>query len=412
MELIRLDRRKNYIIRAGRVIRGDGALVKAATICIEDGCIAALAGDRCRFQDPGRDTVIYNLDGLTVLPPLVDCHVHLALDGVDFTAARRRWAHPGAMARQMLAGLADTMRHGVLAVRDGGDRELLALGCRDRVAAERPCRPVIRAPGFALRRTGTYGSFLGRGINLDDPAQTLDELARRRADLVKVIVSGVVSFRDYGKVGPVQVTAAELKTVVEGARERGLPVMAHASSDAAVRLAVEAGVDTVEHGYFCSREALQMMAQLGVAWVPTVVPVAAGLDRREEDGGPGREERLVLERTVDRQLAMINEAASLGVTLGVGTDAGATGVRHGFGYAEELALYRRAGLPPVQILRCATVNGARILGLDWGYMEPGRPAAFIAVAGNPLEDIKALTRPLYAFLPPHRAATGDGARLA
>jgi len=73
-----------------------------------------------------------------------------------------------------------------------------------------------------------------------------------------------------------------------------------------------------------------------------------------------------------------------------GTDAGASGVRHGSGYLEELALYRRAGLAPAKIIRCATLNGARILGLDWGVIKPGRPAALIAVAGNPLDDIAAL----------------------
>lgn len=399
-----MDKNKNYELKTGPVIRGDGSVaVPGVTIYVEKGRITALVArgsNGFRFENPCRKTVFYDLSGLTVLPPLVDCHVHLALDGVDFAAARRRREHPERIARQVRAGLEDTMRHGILAVRDGGDRECIALRCRDEVAAGKLCGPVIRTPGFALRKPHTYGSFLGRGINFDNLEEMLNGLVQHGVDLVKIIVSGVVSFREYGVVGPVQCTAGELAAVVDGARARGLPVMAHASSEAAVRLAVAAGVDTVEHGYFLNRDSLYLMAERGVAWVPTVVPVAARLNCREEKGGPGRQERLVVERTVHRQLVMIGEAASLGVTLGVGTDAGATGVRHGYGYLEELALYRRAGLSPAEIIRCATVNGARILGLDWGRIEPGRPAAFIAVKGNPLEDIATLSSVKYAFLPP------------
>jgi len=102
---------------------------------------------------------------------------------------------------------------------------------------------------------------------------------------------------------------------------------------------------------------------------------------------------------VDRQLAMINEAMARGVTLGVGTDAGAGGVAHGSAYLEELALYRRAGLTPKEIIRCATWNGARLLRLDWGEIKPGRPGALIAVAGDPLHDLTALKKVQYAILP-------------
>jgi imidazolonepropionase-like amidohydrolase len=128
------------------------------------------------------------------------------------------------------------------------------------------------------------------------------------------------------------------------------------------------------------------------------VPVAAQL-QNPALAGPDRQVRYVIEKTVDRQLAMINKAAALGVTLGVGTDAGAAGVRHGYGYLQELDLYRQAGLTPAEIIKCATENGARILGLDWGRLEPGRPAALIAVEGDPLVDTGALGRVKYAFLP-------------
>ncbi|MCG8401143.1 MAG: amidohydrolase family protein [Firmicutes bacterium] len=402
MEISGLDKNKNYIIKTGLTINGEGAHTPGGTFYIEEGRILALASgghDRLCFKHPNRATTVLNLDHLTALPPLVDCHVHLALDGNVLNAARRNRAHPGEMDRQVSGVMKDILEHGILAVRDGGDRDGIALRYRDKVASGEMEGPVIRSPESALRKTGTYGAFLGPGMAMDKLDETLDRMVAKKVDLVKVIVSGVVSFKEYGRVGPTQYTAGELAAIVEGARARGLPVMAHASGDAAVRLAVEAGVHTVEHGYFTSRESLALMAERNIPWIPTVIPVAARLNKPPEHGGPDRRERLVVEKTVDRQLATISEAASMGVTLGIGTDAGAPGVRHGHGYLEELFLYSRAGLSPAGIISCATINSAGILGLDWGCLEAGRPAVLLLVDGDPRQDIAALAKVKHLFRP-------------
>lgn len=397
MQLVKLDDNKNYIFTTGRVIDpSTGRQFPKMNLYIEAGRIAAITrpGEgRFRFQQPGREEVHLDLGHLTVLPPLVDCHVHLALDGVDFAAARRRWESPEELAGQVAGELRDTTRHGILAVRDGGDRRGIALHFRNMMREGRLEGPLVKASVYALRRPNTYGSFLGRGIPAGSLPERMNELARRGADQIKVIVSGVVSFKEYGKVGPVQYSAGDLAVIVELAHSLGLRVMAHASSDEAVLLAARAGVDTIEHGYFLSTGTLELLAEKGIAWIPTVVPVAV---HRQN---PDRQVRYVIEKTVDRQLAMINKAAALGVKLGVGTDAGAAGVRHGYGYHEELELYRQAGLTPAQVLECATTSGARILGLDWGRLEPGQPAALIAVEGNPLENTGALRQVKYSFLP-------------
>ncbi|MCL2336067.1 MAG: amidohydrolase family protein, partial [Firmicutes bacterium] len=281
MQIIKLDSGKNYILKAGAVIDGrQGNIMQGGNIFIAGGLIAALSpGDDFPFTHPFhpcRETVRLDMAGLTLMPPLVDCHVHLALDGKDFAAACQRWEQPDQIARQVQEELADTMARGILAVRDGGDRAGVSLAAREQVKTGRWSGPVIRSPGFALRKPGAYGSFLGSGLEMAKLGQQLDYLVQNKVDLVKVIVSGVVSFKEYGRVGPVQFSAAELAAIVRGARTRGLPVMAHASSETAVRLALTAGVDTVEHGYFLSRESLQQMAEQDIAWVPTVIPVAAG----------------------------------------------------------------------------------------------------------------------------------------
>jgi imidazolonepropionase-like amidohydrolase len=158
-----------------------------------------------------------------------------------------------------------------------------------------------------------------------------------------------------------------------------------------VQLCINAGVASVEHGYFISERSLAAMAGQGIAWVPTVVPVAAQLqgERRHSD-----ESRRVIERTYQRQLEMVALADSLGVRLGIGTDAGAGGVPHGEGYGQEMELFRQAGLSPLRVLQAATAEGAEIIGAGerLGRIVPGRPPSLLLVRGNPAADLSALRK--------------------
>ncbi|WP_051273690.1 amidohydrolase family protein [Desulfotruncus alcoholivorax] len=399
MKIMYFEKTKNYMINAGRIIDNGGFCAtgcdQGGTLYVEENRIAAVTSrnEAYSFSRVDYAAVEIDLGGLTILPPLIDCHVHLALDGVDFSAALKRWDNPEELDHIIEGQLRDTLNCGVLAVRDGGDRRGIARQAKSRCSA-----PLIKSPVHALRKPETYGAFLGRGTLLPETGNVLDHLVMLGADHVKVIVSGVVSFKEYGKVGPVQYTLGELAQIVHGAHRRGLKVMAHASSDEAVSLSIAAGVDTIEHGYFLSDDSLSKLAEKRIPWIPTVIPVAAQL-HNPAAGGNNRLNRYVIEKTVERQLAMINKAPGLGVMLGVGTDAGAGGVRHGYGFHQELELYRNAGLSNSQILQSATLNGANILNLGWGRIQPGRPAAFIAVAGNPLDNLAALKRVQYAFLP-------------
>lgn len=397
MITIRLTEEKTLLIRATRAWRGTPAPPEEGVlICLKKGKVAAYAplGEKkssrplaltcplgipsCRQPcTPGKPPQILELSGCTVLPGLVDCHVHLGLGGKESLAER----------------LASYLARGIVAVRDGGDAGGQGLAAARQVAGGALDGPQVIACGKALFKKGRYGSFLGRGIESAELEAAVDELAREGAQQIKVLVSGLVSFKEYGQVGPPQFDLAELRRIVKRARDHGLKVMAHASGEEAVRLAVEAGVDSVEHGYFLTRELLSRMAERGIAWVPTVVPVAAQLkEGLRERHGP-REGKVIC-RTYRRQLEMVALALEAGVKLGVGTDAGATGVEHGKSFLEELLLYRQAGLSVTDILLAATLNGAAILGLEQqlGELAPGRPACLVAVEGNPWEDLEALER--------------------
>jgi len=335
----------------------------------------------------------YALDeGLTLLPALIDAHVHLALDGIDFNRAREQWDDQGAWQARVEADIEKTLCSGIASVRDGGDVRQLNLRIKKQVQKGRYKKLNVTATGQAVRVKGGYGSFLGREYESANSIPGLvDMVAASGADQLKVVVSGVVSFYRYGMVKGLIMPAKELRIIVEEAHSHGLKVMAHASSAGAVERAARAGVNSIEHGYFVRPGTLQLMAEKKIAWVPTIIPVAA------QTRDPffklwTREEIDTITRIYQEQIGKLKLALEFGVPLGVGTDAGAAGVRHGTALLEEMLLYAQGELSSREILQAAIATNSKILGLekDFGTLAPGYKASLIAVKGNPTDNLNAL----------------------
>lgn len=389
MEHTILERHEHYEIRAGLLIpTADARPRPDVTLRVEQGIITAIKPSGQENPLAGNTFKQLDFSCYTVLPGLVDCHVHLALDGVDFAQALARWNEREELKRHLANSLQATLEHGILAVRDGGDARGIALSLNRNTLHTKILTPHIVATGWATRRVGMYGSFLGPGCTDKDIKHEVNLLAIAGANQIKVLVSGIVSFITYGKVGPVQFDLPTLTALVQHAHGLGLKIMAHANSSDAVTLALKAGVDSLEHGYFLDHAALELMVAKGITWIPTLAPVANQLKLCSPEC------RDVIRRTLHHQLVMVAAAAAAGVKLGLGTDAGATGVRHGSGFLDEVNLFRAAGLSPTRILHAATTVGAQTLGLgdSLGRLEEGMPPNLIAVDGNPLEDITTLGR--------------------
>ena len=318
----------------------------------------------------------------TVLPPLVDAHVHLFLSGRGDPGLRRRQldAAPGESFRHMAARIRRHLRRGVLAVRDGGDHGALALALRDHPGPGRPNGFALRAAGRAWHRAGRYGGAFGRGLAENRRLAEAVAAEGRGIDQVKIINSGINSLTDFGRQTSPQFDPDDLKAAVAEAHRRGLPVMVHANGKQPVAEALAAGCDSIEHGFFMGEDNMGRMADRGTFWVPTAGTMVGCRDvlaagSPEADGA---------RRLLDHQVAQLARARALGVTVAAGTDAGSPGVRHGRAMAVELALMAAAGYTLGEVVRCAAVNGARLLGLARpGVLRPGAPADFIAVAGPP-----------------------------
>jgi hypothetical protein len=285
--------------------------------------------------------------------------------------------------RPVIAGhLDDHFRHGVLAVRDGGDRgDEVRRYLAETVISKNPVQ--VRTPGRAWHRKGRYGAFIGRSVERGDfLGRSFSRLADC-GDHCKVINSGLNSLLEFGKQTRPQFSRQELRDFVQLAHNRGRRVMVHANGEQPVRDAVLAGCDSIEHGYFMDRDNLELMAEKQVVWVPTAV-VMQSFARIAAMGGDGMNSGVV-ERTLEDQLRQMSLGRQLGVPMAMGTDAGCMGVFHGRSMAEELQLFVQAGFSLAEALHCATLAGARLLDLEHrlGMLAVGRPASFLVVEGGP-----------------------------
>ncbi|MBN2704957.1 MAG: amidohydrolase family protein [Deltaproteobacteria bacterium] len=301
-----------------------------------------------------------------VLPLPVDTHVHLSLGGSPEDNARR----------QLAAGIA--------VVRDAGDRD----GLLESAFLPEALR-VIRT-GPALFKKGMYGAFLGENRNFT----LAEKIARTPSAFVKVILTGMVSFDEYGRVGPQQWSFGELCEIVRLAAAIGKKVMVHVNSANACREAVAAGVHSLEHAYFIAPETLKIMAEKGVFWAPTVAAMANQLkdpDRRFSQTQLG-----IIERNYKRHLEMIGLAFAEGVKLTIGTDSGSYNVPHGSSFLREMELFAAAGIPVAEIFQIATRNGRQLLELS----EPNPAASLSLEPDAPLTELLNRSRSLLQGLYP------------
>lgn len=323
-------------------------------------------------QEPDPQTApgtrIIDLSDYFLFPALVDAHVHLGLGG---EGRARKW-------------LRACLESGIAALRDAGQKYPGKLLERLRSG---PDEVEVQGCGWALHAPGTYGGFLGRGVrDMDEFQETLDQLLGMGALFLKVILTGTVDFMLGQVQGTVGFQESDLRQMISRAKEVGLGIMVHANGSRGVRTALEAGADTLEHGYLMDMETVRFMSQSSVTWIPTLVPVYRILEKYSREKGCSRELLENTRRIYSLQEEHVAAAHELGVRIAAGTDAGAPHVQAGESLYEEIRLLAKAGLGLSGALRAAGLNGAHILRASsrpaLGCIEKGHRAHFLAV-GKP-----------------------------
>jgi imidazolonepropionase-like amidohydrolase len=383
---------------AGRLLAEPGrGLATAQTVVIERGRIVRVVPGYVPVPQGGETL---DLRGMTVLPGLIDAHVHLLFEtGPD----RRLDAVTMSEAAVVLQGAEyaeRTLKAGFTTVQDvGGSDAIFAL--RDSIAKGETLGPRIRAAGSSITPTGGHGDSHGYRLDVldlmqsrtvcDGPAdcrRAVRDAVRRGADLIKITATGGVLSNTAAGVER-QFFDDEFEAIVGAARMMGRQVTAHAHGVTGVNAALRAGVNSIEHGTYLDAESVRLFRQNRATLVPTVLAGAHVAAEAQNSQWMSPAVRAKALEIGPRMLGMLRRAREGGVNIVFGTDTGVS--PHGQN-AREFALWVEAGFTPEQAIRAATVLAAEHLQLSdqIGRIAPGLMADIIAVGADPLTNVREL----------------------
>ncbi|MGN6691796.1 MAG: amidohydrolase family protein [Sphingopyxis sp.] len=388
---------KTTVIYAGRVIADPGKpALGPSTVVVTDDRIVSIDAGRAPAPD-GADIV--DLGDRTLLPGLIDLHVHLTGDpGGDYRSEAVDPDEWGVVVGAKNARV--TLRAGFTTVREAGSAQYTAFSLRRGTAEGYIEGPRIIAAGPPLSIIGGHGDTTGFREDIHavldqgytctgavECAEKVRKASRAGADVIKITATGgVLSQQGRGLEG--HFSSAELQSIADTAHSLGLKVMAHAHGARGIESAAAAGIDSIEHGTFADDAALKVMKAKGTYIVPTLMAFE-GVRERLGKGiyTPTVEEKVRM--TLGRVGQAVGRAKALGVPVAFGTDAGV--FEHGRN-AGEFALLVKAGLTPREALASATTVAARVLSMEdeIGRIAPGLSADMIAVEGDPLNDVTTL----------------------
>jgi imidazolonepropionase-like amidohydrolase len=332
------------------------------------------------IRDIGWDT-----SGATLMPGLMDCHVHLIFGCEPDIEAGLAKLSPGQIVMRCLENAQAALKGGITSLRDLGGLDGLELAVRDAVNSGRQTGPLIQAAGSFICMTGGHGHRHGRVA--DGPAEVVKavrEQVAKGVDVIKLMATGGVTTPG---VDPrlAHYTESELSAGITEGRRFGKPSAAHAQATAGILNAVRAGIDSVEHGVYLDDECIEAMLERGTFLVPTLsVPVNV-LDNADQ-GIPA----FIIEKTemvTERHRESVRRYYEAGGKLAMGTDAGLPFNVYGDN-AQELAHLVDAGIRPVDALVMGTGNAAALLRLaNRGTIRTGAMADLLVVSGDPTQEI-------------------------
>lgn len=368
-------------LTGARLFDGTGLpVVDGAAVLVVDGVIVRVG----RAGEPAPDgATILDLAGATLLPGLVDAHVHSSEQLEPEIAHGAEPLLPGTRAHLLAGRLGRTLRMGITTIRDVGARGDVVLEARQAIRYGAYRGPRILSCGRIVAATSPGARFFPdmyrEADGPDDMRRAVREQVRRGADFVKVMMTGARSV-ELEDPEPAQLTAAELAALVDEAHRLGRRVAAHCEGNAGAELAVGASVDTVEHGMYLHRrpDLLDRMAERGITLVPTL-SCYYGVG---PEGAAEWTPRLVdlANRNIEESGASLRAALAAGVPIAMGYDWAPSE-----GAAIEIVRMVDHGMSPRAALAAATHGSARALALDdrIGTIEPGRLADLLVVDGDP-----------------------------
>jgi len=377
-----------------RVSLFDGRTLRTKQGILVEGDRIAWVGAHARAPRSAAAADEVDGRGRTLTPGLIDCHVHLCFDGTaDFAREAREMASVAAATVKAVRNAARTLEHGVTTVRDLGGRGDAAIQVGRAVEAGTLSGPRILAAGQALTVTGGHGHNVGIAREVDGPdavRKAVREEIRAGATAIKLIATGGVLTPGI-RAEMTAFTPEELEAAVGEAHTWGCVVGAHAIGPEGIIQAVEAGVDSIEHGSLLTAEGARLMRERGAYHVPTISAIRGMVEHPDEVPAYAVEKATMLS---DAAREAFRRSMRAGVPIACGTDAGTPFNPHG-NTPTEIVRMVDWGLSPLRALRAATSSAAELLRLPAvGTIQVGAAADLCLYEGDPVDDIRRILAPL------------------
>lgn len=397
------------LIHAGKVFTGNSdALKEKVTLVVEGNTIKAIQDG---YVDGDNSDTVINLKNATVLPGLMDMHVHLSMQhGGPQTYLERYSLNEADYALRAANYGEKTLMAGFTTVRNLGDGYNETVALRNAIAKGIHTGPRIYTAAKSIATTGGHAdpsNGMAKSIRPDvgpedgvvngvaEARQAVRQRYQDGADVIKITATGgVLSVAKSGQ-NP-QFMDDEVAAIVETANDYGMTVAVHAHGKEGMKRAIRAGVTSIEHGTYMDDETIKLMRKHGTYYVPTILAGAFVAEKAEIDGyfpDIVRPKAAAIGPLIQSTFA---KAYKEGVKIAFGTDSGVSA--HGDN-AQEFALMVEAGMPPAEALKSATVSTAELLGISdkLGSLEAGKLADIVAVPGNPLDDITVMENVIFVM---------------
>ena len=371
---------KKTLIKGAALFLGvENRLTQPAAVLITNGRIEA-AGREAELREAEADETI-ECKGQTLLPGLIDCHNHLSLDPTLENYLFRMNDSIPELTIRAVQTMAVDLASGVTTARCLGDKGFLDVVCKKALAEGKLAGPRLLVATRGIRAPHGHG-FVGYPFcGVEDIRKAVRENLAAGADLIKIYITGTLR---SSQGLPHYFSRDEIQTLVDEAHRVGVPVATHCIGGPGLNLAVDTGIDVIEHGYFISDEQIDLMIQAR-RWL-VMTPSIFFTDARIQTLPANLVEGHLQQRNEVQQ--RLTAAIRAGVKIAAGTDG-----MHG-GLAREVQYLTQFGASPFEALASVTANAAKVCGLEdrIGTIEKGKLADIIGVEGNPLDDVCALQR--------------------
>jgi imidazolonepropionase-like amidohydrolase len=376
------------IFRNGNVIVGTGEVIEKGAVAINDNIITFVGATK-KIRPSTKDKV-FDISGKSILPGMIDAHVHLCLDGSPDPMTSLLKDSTPQLTLKAAHYARQTLNAGVTTIRDMGGKDYVDLAIRDGIESGLLQGPRMICSGRVVCMTGGHGWQFGREADgIDEIREAVREQLKMGVNFVKLIATGGVMTKGVDP-GATQFTLEELLAGVEEARKAGRRTATHAQGTEGIKNSLWAGVNSIEHGFFLDDEAIELMLEKNAYLVPTL-NAPYQIIRGGIKGGVPRYAVEKSKAVMKSHFQSVRRAYKAKIPIAMGTDAGTPFNCHGENL-KEMELLVKAGMTPMEAMTATTKIASEVLGLEKkiGTLEKGKLADLIVVDGNPLKDIRVL----------------------